>query len=150
MNRIELVNKVRTDARDFSNSIFREQDIILYINEAIDRVKQVIKECKPMVHLISPNQSPIILPSEYHSLLATYSTSRCFAQDERYNQASNLMNEFEFKLEELRQDIQSGELILVDPNNVEIPIDYEPEYVDLESYWGTNHIDLPESVEDLE
>ena len=56
MNRIELVNKVRVDARDFSNSIFREQDIILYINEAIDRVKQVIKECKPMVHLISPNQ----------------------------------------------------------------------------------------------
>ena len=119
MNRTELINKVRADARDFSNSIFREPDIILYINEGIDRIRQVIKECKPMIHLTAPTQSPIILPNEYHSLLATFSTSRCFAQDEKYNQASNLMNEFEVKLEELKSKIESGEIVIKDPETGE-------------------------------
>lgn len=151
MNRTQLISMVRSNARDFTNSIFRESDIILYINEGIDRVKQVIKECKPMVQLTSPTQSPIILPEEYHSLLALYSTSRCFSQDESSYRAVSFMNEFEAKLDELKQDVQSGDVVLVDGTGTEIESAYEPEYVDLESYWGKSTTDLlEEAVEDLE
>lgn len=151
MNRTQLISMVRSNARDFTNSIFRESDIILYINEGIDRVKQVIKECKPMVQLTSPTQSPIILPEEYHSLLALYSTSRCFSQDESSYRAVSFMNEFEAKLDELKQDVQSGDVVLVDGTGIEIESAYEPEYVDLESYWGKSTTDLlEEAVEDFE
>lgn len=151
MNRTQLISMVRSNARDFTNSIFRESDIILYINEGVDRIRQVIKECKPMVHLITVGQIPIILPDEYHSLLAIYSTSRCFAQDESNYRAISFMNEFESKLEELKQDIQSGDVVLLDGSGLEIESVYIPEYVDLESYWGDESVDLlDESVETIE
>lgn len=151
MNRTQLITMVRSNARDFTNSIFRESDIILYINEGIDRVKQVIKECKPMVHLTAPTQTPIILPEEYHSLLALFSTSRCFSQDESAYRAVSFMNEFESKLDELKQGIQSGDIELTDANGDVVESVYIPEYVDLSAYWENETVDLlEETVENLE
>lgn len=150
MNRTQLISMVRSNARDFTNSIFRESDIVLYINEGVDRIKQVIKECKPMVYLTAPTQSPIILPDEYHSLLSTFATARCFAQDESLMRSISFMNEFEQKLSELKQDIQSGDIELVDGNGDVVESVYEPEYVDLESYWEEPLTELAESVEDIE
>lgn len=150
MNRRELIALVRSNARDFTNSIFRESDIILYMNEGIDRIKQVIKECKPMLHLTAPEQTPTILPPEYHSLIATFSTARCFGQDERHYQASTFMNEFESKLDELKQDIQSGDVVLTDESGDTIDTVYAEDYVDL-SYWGVRDKDeLFENLSDIE
>ena len=150
MNRTQLISMVRANARDFTNSIFRETDIILYINEGVDRVRQVIKECKPMVYLIAPTQTPIILPEEYHTLLSTFATARCFAQDESLMRSISFMNEFEQKLSELKEDVQSGDVILLDSNGLEVETVYEPEYVDLTSYWEEPITELAESVENLE
>lgn len=136
MNRTQIVQKVRALTRDFSNSIFREQDIIDFINEGIDRCKQIIPELRTMTHLLTSQQEIKLLPPQYHHLLAVYSTSRCFGQDERHYQASTHMNEFEVKMDELKTAIANGEIIIVDDSGNAIEVDVDVDYVDLKPYWG--------------
>lgn len=119
MNRLDLVKRVRSLTRDLSNAIFREIDVVDYINEGIQRMKQVIPELSTMSTLDTNNDIPRLLPSHYHHLLAIYSASRCFGQDERHYQASNFMNEFETKLDGLKSDIENGEIVIVDPTTGE-------------------------------
>lgn len=131
-----LIRRVRSITRDFSNSIFREQDIIDFINEGIDRFKQLIPELESLEYLVAKNETPSLIPSQYISLLAIYSSSRCFTQDERHYQASTLMNEFEIKLEDLRNKIENGEITIIDPETGEvIENDYDIDYVSLYPYW---------------
>ena len=136
MNRTQIVQKVRALTRDFSNSIFREQDIIDFMNEGIDRCKQIIPELRTMTHLLTSQQEIKLLPPQYHHLLAVYSTSRCFGQDERHYQASTHMNEFEVKMDELKTAIANGEIVIVDDSGNAIEIDVDVDYVDLKPYWG--------------
>lgn len=116
MNRLEINRRVRANTRDLSNSIFRESDIIDWINEGIDRIKQLIPEMEGMTYLLESDSIPSYLPSQYHHLLAVYTTSRCFGQDERHYQATTYMNEFEAKLDELKQKIESGDISITDPD----------------------------------
>lgn len=137
MKRSELIRGVRSITRDFSNSIFREQDIIDYINEGINRFKQVIPIFKSVPKLLDQSQEPLPIPEEYHHLLSIYSASRCFMQDERHYQSTVLMNEFEVKLDELKQAIENGDIVITDPETgEEIVSTNEVDYVDLEPYWG--------------
>ncbi len=130
MTRTDLIRRVRSYTRDFSNSIFREQDIILYINEGINRIKQVIPELRKMPLLNNASDKVKMLPSEYHHLIAVYATARCFAQDERHYQATTHMNEFELKIDELKQNIEAGEVIITDPDTGEsIEAIYAEDYV---------------------
>ncbi len=129
MNRIQLITRVRAFTRDFSNSIFREVDIIDFINEAIDRFKEVVPELSNMNHLSNNTQSPQYLPEQYHILLAVYSSARCFGQDERHYQATTFMNEFETKLEEMRNKIESGDVMIVDANGEEVNTPLTTDYV---------------------
>jgi len=139
MRRLELVLRVRTLTRDFSNSIFREQDIIDFINEGINRFKQVLPILKSTPKLLVSDQQPKPIPEEYQHLLAVYSASRCFSQDERHYQATTLMNEFEVKLDELKQAIQNGDIVIVDDNGVPIEdTSSVMDYVDLSAYWRTS------------
>lgn len=136
---MELVARVRSITRDLSNSIFREIDIVDYINEGIERVRQVIPELVNMKLLTEGGQTPEMLPEQYHHLLAVYSASRCFGQDERHYQASNYMNEFEAKLEELSVAIESGRVVIIDPDTGEpIKDSYEPDYV-VNNYFGNHY-----------
>lgn len=146
MNRLQLTQRVRSLARDFSNSIFREQDIIDYINEGIDRCRQITPEFDGMTYLLSNSSSPILLPSAYHHLLAVYSSSRCYAQDERNYQASTLMNEFEVKMEDLRIKIENGEVVITDTNGNVVTRDNDIDYVDSSYFYETNS-DLDDGVE---
>lgn len=136
MNRLQITQRVRTLTRDLTNSIFREQDIIDFINEGIARFIQVIPELKGMSMLYTHTAEPTLLPLEYRHLLALYSSSRCFSQDERHYQATTLMNEFEVKLEELRTNIENGIVVILDANGKAIISDAPVEYVDLKAYWG--------------
>ena len=137
MKRSELIRRVRSITRDFSNSIFREQDIIDYINEGINRFKQVIPIFKSVPKLLDQNQEPEPIPEEYQHLLSIYSASRCFMQDERHYQSTVLMNEFETKLDELKQAIENGDIVITDPKTgEEIVSTNEMDYVDLKPYWG--------------
>lgn len=138
MRLLELIRRVRTITRDFTNSIFREQDIIDFINEGINRVKQIIPEMNKLERLISKDETPKMLPEEYHHLLAVYAASRCFGQDERHYQSTSLMNEFEIKLDKLKENIDNGVIIITDPDTGEDikSGSNSSEYVDLEHYWG--------------
>lgn len=136
MNRVQIVQRVRGLTRDFSNSIFREQDIIDFSNEAIDRMKQIIPELRTLNHLLTSQQEPKLLPSQYHHLIAVYATARCFGQDERHYQATTHMNEFEVKLEELRTAIENGEVTIIDDKGNEIHADADVDYVDMKPYWN--------------
>lgn len=115
MNRLQLIQRVRSITRDLSNAIFREVDIVDYINEGIDRMRMVVPEFETLSYLELNTEEPTMIPSHYHHLLAIYSASRCFGQDERHYQASTYMNEFETKLDQLNADIESGRIIIKDP-----------------------------------
>ena len=136
MTRTEIIRRVRSLTRDITNSIFREQDIIDFINEGVNRFIQVIPELRNMELLHIKGQTPNLLPAQYHHLLAIYSASRCFGQDERHYQATTFMNEFETKLNELKIDIENGDVIIVDENGDLVSKDNEMDYVDLKPYWN--------------
>lgn len=124
MNRLDLALRIRAYSRDFTNATFRDQDIVSYINEAIDRSAQIIPELRGMIHLPRIDSEVILLPKQYHHLLAVYGAARCFEQDERHFQAGNLMNEFETKMFALKADIESGSIDIIDPTTglpVEMP-----------------------------
>lgn len=147
MQRSQIVQRVRALTRDFSNSIFREQDIIDFINEGIDRMRQVIPELKNLTYLLTSQQEPTLLPSRYHHLLAVYSTARCFGQDERHYQATTHMNEFEVKLDELKTAIMNGEIVITDPDGNVVIVDLPIDYVDLKPYWNKRVVDIVEGVD---
>lgn len=151
MIRSDLVYRVRRITRDFNASIFHNKDIIDFINEGIDRFKQIIPEFADMVYLVNDSDEPILLPSPYHHLLAVYSASRCFAQDERHYQATTMMNEFEVKLEELKQKIEVGELVIYDESGNAVEVTYEPDYV-VDNYYDVDSdtTDLDDGVEGVE
>ena len=139
MKRLELILRVRALTRDFTNSIFREQDIIDFINEGINRFKQIMPIFKSTPKLLVAEQEPKPIPEEYQHLLAVYSASRCFGQDERHYQATTLMNEFEVKLDELKQGYENGDIEILDPVTGEVmTLDNPISYVDLQPYWGIN------------
>lgn len=110
----ELVQKVRRYTRDTTGSLFVQQDIVDFINEGLDRTKQVVKHFKNASYLRSNSDEVELIPEQYQHLLSVYSASRCFAQDEQQYQATTYMNEFEAKLNELLQAILSGDIVITD------------------------------------
>ena len=150
MTRLEISRRVRSLTRDFSESIFRSQDIIDFINEGIDRFIQLIPELQGLSHLRNNNDAPLLIPNAYRHLLSIYSASRCFSQDERYYQATTLMNEFETKLDELKSKIESGSIIITNPQTGEpIQVYYDSEYVITNNYFrnSSGFVSSDESVE---
>lgn len=150
MDRLKLEQRVRGLTRDFTNSIFRQSDIIDFINEGIDRFKQVIPEFGGLEYLMTNSAEPTLIPSQYHALLASYSTSRCFGQDERHYQATTFMNEFEQKLDELKSKIESGEIVIKDSDGNAIIVDNDTDYVDLSAYYTSYNTDVDLGVEGVE
>ena len=103
------IDTVRQYTRDTTGSLFTQEDIIAFINEGIDRTKRY-KYFKDMVYLENLSDEPILLPNEYHHLLAIYGASRCFTQDEQHAIAQQFMNEYEFKTQEVELLIEDGDL----------------------------------------
>ena len=148
MNRLELIQRVRAHTRDFSNSIFRESDITSFINEGIQRFRQAIPELKGLQRLLANTHEPTLIPEEYHHLLALYTASRCFAQDERHYQATTLMNEFEVKLEEFKSKVEDGSIKIIDPaTGNAVVVDNDVDYVNLKPYWIKRDRDFDLGVE---
>jgi len=107
----DMITRVRQYTRDITGSLFTQDDIIAFINEGVDRTKRY-KYFKGMEYLTSLSDEPILLPSEYHHLLAIYGASRCFTQDEQNYLAQQFMNEYEYKTSEMEQLINDGELVI--------------------------------------
>lgn len=142
MNRLQLIERVRSLTRDLSNAIFREVDIVNYLNEGIERFQQSVPEFASLNHLNVSTDAPTLIPRQYHHLLALYSASRCFGQDERHYQASNFMNEFETKLDELKSAIESGEIAITDPDTGGVVLRVNPTGYVVDSYFNTRRRDI--------
>lgn len=142
MNRTKLIKRVRSLTRDITNSIFTEDDVIDYLNEGVDRIKQVFPELSSMTYLETAESEPQHIPSQYHGLLSLFACARCFTQDERHYQSTQSMNEFETKLDEFKQKVDNGEVVLTG-----ITLVLNEDYV-VDNYFNVSApVDLDEGVE---
>jgi hypothetical protein len=146
MKKSDINRKVRGYTRDFSNTIYRQIDIDDYINEAIDRIREVIPELQGMTYLTADSQKPILLPEQYHNLIALYAASRCFLQDERQYEAVTFMNEFEQKLDELKKNILDEIIVITDVDGNEVTFNYKEDTVTNE-YFKSFNSDIDTGVE---
>jgi hypothetical protein len=121
MNLGQLVSLVRKYTRDSGGSLFKEADVKEFINDGVDRIRHCT-ELKDMLPLEESVQVPILLPPEYHRLIALFATARCFSQDEQHYQATNFMNEFENKFSDMQDRIRRGEIIIKDALGNIVPI----------------------------
>lgn len=124
----DLINRVRSYTRDTTGTLFQTSDVKDFINEGVDRLRQ-IKQLNNMKYLTNDLDEPAILPQQYHYILAIYSAYRCFAQDEQYVPAQSYADEFEgfFKLLEL--GLQDGTIVVTDDDNNVIKNEIDFDYV---------------------
>lgn len=109
----ELVNRVRAYTRDTTGTLFSANDVKAFINEGIDRFRQV-KQLNKMTSLSGDGDSPKLLPNEYHYALAMYSASRCFLQDEQHYASQTFMDEFNALFTLIELGIKEGTIIITD------------------------------------
>ena len=122
MRLVDLVLRVRAYTRDSNGALFTEEDINNFLNEGIDRLRK-ITELSEMKPLSLSSDVPILLPNQYHHLIAIYGASRCFTQDEQNSMAQVFMDEFEQKLSELEIGIKNGSIIIIDSEGNQVVSD---------------------------
>ena len=125
----DLITRVRSYTRDTTGTLFTASDVRDFINEAIDKLRQ-IKELENIKHLSNDSDVIVLLPSQYHYMTAVYGASRCFSQDEQHYQAQTYMDEFMglFSLVEL--GIKEGTISIYDENGQIIKDTHEPDSVE--------------------
>lgn len=124
MRLASLVARVRSYTRDTTGTLFTTSDVKDFINEGIDRLRQ-IKQLEGMKHLTNDMDEPILLPSQYHYMIAVYSAYRCFAQDEQYTPAQSYADEFDTLFRTVELGIQDGRIVIVDEDNNEVKNDVD-------------------------
>ena len=126
MNLSDLITRVRSYTRDTTGTLFTASDIKDFINEGIDRYKQ-INEFKNMKSLSSDADEPTLLPPQYHYSLALYSASRCFSQDEQHYLAQTYMEEYEVLYNLIQILMRDGSLTIKDDegNVVSNDVDFD-------------------------
>lgn len=124
MKLVNLVARVRSYTRDTTGTLFTTSDVKDFINEGIDRLRQ-IKQLEGMKNLTNDLDEPNLLPSQYHYMIAIYSAFRCFAQDEQYTPAQSYADEFETLFKTVELGIQDGRIVIVDEENNEIKDDVD-------------------------
>lgn len=113
MNLSDLVDRTRMYSRDTNSFVFEIPNIISFINEAIERVRQY-NVFEDMEYLSSNADVPTHLPPQYHYILSLYAASRCMAMDERFYESVELRNEFETIFSDLISEIQTGNITIYD------------------------------------
>lgn len=109
----ELINRVHNYTNDTTGTLFPSSIVKGFINEAIDKLKQ-IKELEGMVYLNNDSDVPNLIPTYYHYILSVYGASRCFSQDEQHYQAQTYMDEFLNSFSLLELGIKEGNIIITD------------------------------------
>ena len=122
----DLVTRVRSYTRDTTGTLFELSDIENFINEGIDKLRQ-IKSLETMATLTNDEQSVDLLPPQYHYCLAVYSASRCFSQDEQHYLAQTFAEEFNGLYDLIELGIKEGTIVISDdggnPINNDISMD---------------------------
>lgn len=106
-------------ARDTNGYVFPEDYIDMFINQAIDVIREY-PIFRSMKYLKDSTDEPELLPLHYHYILALFAASRCFDIDERFYEGTEKRNEFESKLEDLIAEIQTGNQPIYDKDGNEL------------------------------
>lgn len=140
MNLLELREMTHIYTRDTNNYVFPDNYIDMFLNQAIDRLRQY-KVFREMPYLKYSDDEVSFLPSQYHYILALFAASRCFDVDERFYEGVEKRNEFESLLDDLIADIQAGNITITD-NDGNI-VDDETNYIEYvtDAYFNLNQGD---------
>lgn len=140
MNLLELREMTHIYTRDTNNYVFPDNYIDIFLNQAIDRLRQY-KVFREMSYLKYGDDEVNFLPSQYHYILALFAASRCFDVDERFYEGVEKRNEFESLLDDLIADIQAGNITIID-NDGNI-VDDETNYIEYvtDAYFNLNQGD---------
>lgn len=109
----EIITRVRSYTRDTTGTLFTSSDVQDFANEAIDKLKQ-ITALEKMNYLKNGEDTPNLLPSQYHYAIAVYSASRCYTQDEQHYLAQTFLSEFEGLYSLLELGIKEGTIKITD------------------------------------
>lgn len=127
MNLTDLIHMTRVYCRDNNNHMFTDSNIKMFLNQAIDRLRQY-KVFDKMSYLESNDDVVTFLPSQYHYLLALFASSRCYDTDERFYEGIEKRNEFESAFSDLINEIETNNVIISDDDGS--TIDDKPNYID--------------------
>lgn len=109
----EIITRVRSYTRDTTGTLFTSSDVQDFANEAIDKLRQ-ITALEKMNYLKDGEDTPNLLPSQYHYSIAVYSASRCYTQDEQHYLAQTFLSEFEGLYSLLELGIKEGTIKITD------------------------------------
>lgn len=109
----DLVRMTRVYCRDNNANMFTDTNIIMFLNQGIDRLRQY-KVFQNMPYVSNSSDEITYLPEQYHYLLALFASSRCYDTDERFYEAIEKRNEFEASFSELINEIENGNIIISD------------------------------------
>lgn len=109
----------RVYARDNNNFMFKDSVIKMFINQGVDRLAQY-KSFEDMPYLVNGTDVVTYLPRQYNYLLALFASARCYDTDERFYEGTEKRNEFEYYLDNLIAEIESGNIIIKDASNVAV------------------------------
>ena len=107
----ELINRVRSYTRDTTGTLFSLSDVQGFINEGIDKLRQ-IKGLEGLNYLTSNEDTPNLLPPQYHYCLAVHGACRCFSQDEQHYLAQTFADEFNGIYALLELGIEAGTIVI--------------------------------------
>lgn len=129
MNLTELITRTRYYVRDIKEKRFDDKEIIIYINEGVERLRSFVA----FEDMSYPTTTGVVgyLPYAYHYILCLFAASRCFGVDNDFFQEQQKRNEFETAFVELITKIECGDIYIKD-------IEYTQDYVVDEYFEGTS------------
>ena len=125
----DAIIETRRYLKDNTESVWTDDDITAFINEALMLIKADLPEFFTDLEEVIEDSDEILLPNTYKKLPCLFASARCFEQDEQNFRAVQKMNEFETrKLDMITQIMNSKEYQdkINDPENpyYETGIDY--------------------------
>lgn len=114
MNLTDIITRTRYYVRDINAKRFASDEIELYINEGIERLRSY----QALADMGYPTATEDVsyLPTEYHYILALFAASRCFGVDNDFFQEQQKRNEFESAFMELITRIENEEVYIKNMN----------------------------------
>lgn len=109
----DLIKMTRTYTRDNNSYVFTEANIKMFINQAIDRIRQY-KVFGDMPYLNNKTDSVSFIPEPYQYIIALFAAHRCYDTDERFYEGIEKRNEFEQVFSDLINEIEAGNIVIAD------------------------------------
>lgn len=125
----DLIKMTRIYCRDNNSYVFTEANIKMFINQAIDRIRQY-KIFGDMPYLNTKTDEVTFIPEQYQYLLALFAAHRCYDTDERFYEGIEKRNEFEQAFSDLINEIEAGNVTITDAEGEALSDDDLPNYIE--------------------